>query len=82
MTFESKGSQSRVVDDILARVSQLSAVDRKAFMHAIQQQQREEDLQWLHKVWGRVALDQKEIDALVDEVRTEMHATHAPKDRR
>jgi len=82
MTFETKGNQSQAVDQILARVSKLSAADRRAFMKAIRQQETKEDLAWLHKVWGKVTLKDSEITRLVEEVRSEMHAAHSPKARR
>jgi len=82
MTFDTKGNQSQAVDQILARVSKLSAADRRAFMKAIRQQERKNDIAWLHKVWGKVTLKDSEITRLVEEVRTEMHAARSPKTRR
>lgn len=82
MTFDTKGNPSEAVEQILARVSKLSAADKRAFMKAIRQQETMEDLTWLHKVWGKVALKDSEITSLVEEVRTEMHATRSPKARR
>jgi len=82
MSLDTKGNQSRAVDDMLARVSKLSAADKRAFMKAIRQQERKDDIEWLHKVWGKVALDDGEITRIVEEVRTEMHAARTPKARR
>ncbi|HNA33541.1 MAG TPA: hypothetical protein PL106_10510, partial [Flavobacteriales bacterium] len=82
MTFDTKGNQSQAVDRILARVSELSAADRRAFMKAIRQQERKDDIAWLHKVWGKVSLKDSEITRIVEEVRTEMHASRSPKARR
>lgn len=74
MTFDTKGNQSQAVDKILARVSKLSAADKRAFMKAIRQQEVKDDITWLHKVWGKVTLKDSEITRMVEEVRTEMHA--------
>ena len=82
MTFDTKGNQSRAVDEMLDRVSKLSAADRRAFLKAIRQQELKDDIAWLHKVWGKVALKDSEITRLVEEVRTEMHAERSPKARR
>ncbi len=82
MTFFTKGNVSQDVDEILSRVSRLSAADRRAFMKAIRQQERKDDIAWLHKVWGRVTLKDSEITRIVEEVRTEMHATRPHKARR
>jgi hypothetical protein len=82
MTFDTKGDQSPVVDRILARVSKLSAADKRAFMKAIRRQEVKEDLAWLHKVWGKVTLKDSEISRIVEEVRTEMHTARTPKARR
>jgi len=82
MTFDTKGNQSQAVDEMLARISRLSAADKRAFMKAIRQQERKDDIAWLHKVWGKVTLKDSEITRLVEEVRTEMHAARSPKTRR
>ena len=82
MTFDTKGNQSQAVDQILARVSKLSAADKRAFMKAIRQQELKDDITWLHKVWGKVTLKDSEITRMVEEVRTEMHAARSPKARR
>ena len=83
MNFDTKGDRSAAVDDVLARVSRLSAVDRRMFMKAIRQGEIKDDLTWLHKVWGRVTIKDSEITRIVEEVRTEMHAaSHTQKDRR
>jgi len=79
MTFDTKGNQSQAVDEMLARVSKLSAADRRAFFKAIRQQEVKEDITWLHKVWGKVTLKDSEITRLVEEVRTEMHVARSPK---
>jgi hypothetical protein len=83
MTFDTKGNQSQAVDEMLARISRLSAADKRAFMKAIRQQERMDDIAWLHKVWGKVTLKDSEITRIVEEVRTEMHAAErSPKARR
>lgn len=82
MTFDTKGNQSPAVNEMLARVSKLSAADRRAFMKAIRLQEVKDDITWLHKVWGKVTLKDSEITRLVEEVRTEMHAAPSPKARR
>jgi hypothetical protein len=74
MSFNLKSERSSAVDDVLARVGRLSAADKRRFMQAIRQEERKDDLAWLHKVWGRVTLKDSEITRLVEEVRTEMHA--------
>ncbi len=74
MSFDTKGDRSAAVDDVLARVSRLSAADRRKFMKAIRQEEMKDDLVWLHKVWGQVTLKDSEITTIVEEVRTEMHA--------
>lgn len=51
-------------------------------MQAIRQQERKDDITWLHKVWGKVTLRDSEITRIVEEVRTEMHAARSPKARR
>ena len=79
---DTKGNQSQAVDEMLARISRLSAADKRAFMKAIRQQERKDDIAWLHKVWGKVTLKDSEITRLVEEVRTEMHAARSPKTRR
>lgn len=82
MVFDTKGNQSQAVDEILSRVSRLSAADRRAFIKAIRQQETKDDLAWLHKVWGRVTVNDSEITRIVEEVRTEMHAARKTKARR
>lgn len=82
MACGTKGNQSRDVDEILSRVGKLSAADKRAFMKAIRQQEVKEDLTWLHKVWGKVALKDSEITRIVEEVRTEMQASRTKKARR
>jgi hypothetical protein len=82
MTFDTKGNQSQAVEEMLARIGRLSAADRRAFMKAIRQQERKDDIAWLHKVWGRVTISDREITRIVEEVRTEMHAAHSHKARR
>jgi len=82
MAFDTKRNQSRDVDEILSRVGKLSAADKRTFMKAIRQQEIKEDLSWLHKVWGKVTLKDSEITRIVEEVRTEMHASRSPKARR
>jgi len=83
MNFDTKGDRNAAVDDVLARVSRLSAADRRKFMKAIRQEGTKDDLAWLHKVWGRVTLKDSEITLIVEEVRTEMHAASlSHKDRR
>ena len=82
MAFDTKGNPSQAVDEMLARVSRLSAADRRAFMKAIRQQESKDDIIWLHKVWGKVALKDNEITRIVEEVRTEMYAARSPKARR
>lgn len=74
MSFNLKGERISAVDDVLARVGRLSAADKRKFMRAIRQEERKDDLAWLHKVWGKVSLKDSEITRLVEEVRTEMHA--------
>lgn len=81
MSFDVKGDRNTAVDEILSRVSKLSAADKRAFMKAIRQQERKDDIAWLHKVWGRVALKDSEITRIVEEVRTEMHAARTHKAR-
>lgn len=82
MTFDTKGNQSQAVDEMLVRISRLSAADKRAFMKAIRQQERKDDIAWLHKVWGKVTLKDSEITRIVEEVRTEMHAARSSKARR
>lgn len=61
----------------------MSAKDRRALMSALRGDEIAEDIEWLHKVWGRVKLSDKEITAIVEEVRAEMHEKRkAPKTRR
>ncbi|MBL0128824.1 MAG: hypothetical protein IPP83_15515 [Flavobacteriales bacterium] len=83
MSFDTKGDRSAAVDDVLARISRLSAADRRKFMKAIRQETMKDDLAWLHKVWGRIPLTDSEITRIVAEVRTDMHAaSRTHKDRR
>lgn len=44
MSFDIKGDRNAAVDEILARVNKLSATDKRAFMKAIRQQERKEDI--------------------------------------
>ncbi|MBX2984010.1 MAG: hypothetical protein KF843_15155 [Flavobacteriales bacterium] len=82
MAFDIKPTGSTAVDEVLTKIGRLSAADRRKFFRAIRAQEMQEDLQWFHKVWGRVSLTDTEIAEMVNDVRSEMHATDRTNEAR
>ncbi|MBK6342139.1 MAG: hypothetical protein IPF41_06000 [Flavobacteriales bacterium] len=69
MSFTHKPSLPVSVDQVIGLVEQLSPKDKRKVVHALRKEQLAENISRLHEIWGRVKLSEKEIAAVVEEVR-------------
>jgi len=83
MSFTNKPTPSVSVDQVIGLVEQLSAKDKRKVAQALRKEQLAENISRLHALWGRVKLSEKEITAVVEEVRAERYEkSKAAKARR
>lgn len=75
MSFTNKPSVSLSLDQVMELVDQLSTADKLKLAKRLRGKERNEDIEDLIAIFSKVKMSEKEVTALVEEVRTERYAS-------
>ena len=74
MSFTNKPSVALTLDQVVELVDQLSPADKLKVAKRIQKRQRSKDIDRLVEIFSKVKMSEKEVTAIVEDVRAERYA--------
>jgi hypothetical protein len=75
MSFTNKPSVTLTLDEVVELVDQLSPADKLKVAKRLRTKERDEAVKDLIKIFSKVKMSEKEVTALVEDVRTERYAS-------
>lgn len=82
MSFTNKPSVTLTLDQVVDLVEQLSDKDKLKVAKRLRQKSRSEAVDDLIAIFSKVKMSEKEVNALVEEVRTERYARQKARSAR